>query len=189
MGNLSDSIAQLNMEPLRSIERPDYQYNIHMIDPSRILFIHGSDSNSQTYKAKLLGGIFPGMVIPDFDGDLPERMKQLEAILGAETGWTLIGSSLGGLMAALFATQHPGQLRKLILLAPALTLPGFTRTLPSQISIPTIIIQGTHDEFIPLEPTRRLAEKVFTNLTYIAVDDDHRLHKTAREVDWKELLG
>jgi pimeloyl-ACP methyl ester carboxylesterase len=160
-----------------------------MIDPSHILFIHGSDSSSQTYKAALLRGIFPGMLTPDFNGDLQERMKQLEAILGTETGWTLIGSSLGGLMAALFATQHPGQLRKLVLLAPALTLPGFTISLPSQISIPTIIIQGTHDEFIPLEPTQRLAEKVFTNLTYIVVDDDHRMHKTAGELDWKHLLA
>ncbi|PIZ26267.1 MAG: alpha/beta hydrolase, partial [Chloroflexi bacterium CG_4_10_14_0_8_um_filter_57_5] len=48
---------------------------------------------------------------------------QLEAILGAQTGWTIIGSSLGGLMAALFATQAPGQVRKLALLAPALILP------------------------------------------------------------------
>ena len=160
-----------------------------MIDPSHVLFIHGSDSSSQTYKARLLRNIFPGMVTPDFKGDLPERMKQLEAILGTETGWRLIGSSLGGLMAALFATQHPGQLRKLVLLAPALTLPGFVKTLPTQIPTPTIIIQGTQDEFIPLEPTRRLAEKVFTNLTYIVVDDDHRLHKTAGAVDWKELLA
>ena len=101
-----------------------------MIDPSHILFIHGSSGDrSQTYKARLLREIFPGMLTPDFDGDLPERMKQLETILGTETGWTLVGSSLGGLMAALFATQHPDQVRKLVLLAPALTLPGFTRSL------------------------------------------------------------
>ena len=61
--------------------------------------------------------------------------------------------------------------------------------LDSQISIPTTIIQGTQDAFIPLEPTRRLAEKTFLNLTYIVVDDDHRLHKTAQELDWKNLLA
>jgi pimeloyl-ACP methyl ester carboxylesterase len=49
------------------------------------------------------------MLTPDFDGDLPERMAQLRSILGNETGWTLIGSSLGGLMAAIFAAQAPGQ--------------------------------------------------------------------------------
>jgi pimeloyl-ACP methyl ester carboxylesterase len=161
-----------------------------MIDATHILFIHGSSGDkSQTYKARILRGIFPGMLTPDFEGDLPERMEQLEAILGTETGWTLVGSSLGGLMAALFATQHPDQVCKLVLLAPALTLPGFTRSLASQIAIPTIIIQGTRDDFIPLEPTRKLAEKVFLSLTYIVVDDDHRLHKTAEELDWKKLLA
>ena len=34
----------------------------------------------------------------------------------------------------------------------------------------------------------RLAEKVFTHLTYMVVDDDHRLHKTAVKMDWKSLL-
>ncbi len=153
-----------------------------------ILFIHGSDSSSQTYKAGLLHDIFPGMVIPDFIGGLPERMEQLETILGDEPGWTLIGSSLGGLMAALFAMKHPDQVRKLVLLAPALTLPGFTKSFSSQISIPTIIIQGIHDEFIPLESTRKLAGKIFTHLTFIPVDDNHRLHKTAEELDWTKLL-
>jgi len=159
-----------------------------MIDPSHILYIHGSDSSGQTYKATLLHDIFPGMLTPDFMGGLPERMQQLKTILGTDTGWTLVGSSLGGLMAALFAMKHPDQVRKLVLLAPALTLPGFTTSLSSIISIPTIIVQGTHDEFIPLEPTRKLAEKIFTHLTYIPVDDNHRLHKTAEELDWNKLL-
>lgn len=159
-----------------------------MIDATSILFIHGSDSSGQTYKARILRGIFPGMLTPDFEGELPERMEQLEAILGTKTGWTLIGSSLGGLMAALFTLQHPAQVRKLVLLAPALTLPEFIRNLDSQIYVPAIIIQGTRDEIVPLAPTRKLAEKVFLNLRYIVVDDDHRLHKTAEEVDWKNLL-
>jgi pimeloyl-ACP methyl ester carboxylesterase len=161
-----------------------------MIDATHILYIHGSSGDkSQTYKARILRGIFPGMLTPDFNGDLPERMKQLKMILGTETGWTLVGSSLGGLMAALFAMQHPDQVRKLVLLAPALTLPGFTRSLASRIAIPTIIIQGKQDDLIPLEPTQRLAEKVFVNLTYIVVDDDHRLHKTVEELDWEKLLA
>lgn len=159
-----------------------------MIDASRLIFIHGSDSNSQTYKATILRSLFPGMVTPDFTGSLSERMAQLEAILGDQTGWTIIGSSLGGLMAALFTTQAPGQVRKLVLLAPALTLPEFAGHLPDPVPVPTIVVHGTRDELLPLEAGRSLAEKVFTNLTYLVVNDDHRLHKTAEQMDWQTLL-
>ena len=164
-------------------------YHALMIDAHRLIFVHGSESNSQTYKATLLRGLFPGMLTPDFTGPLAERMTQLEGILGNQTGWTIIGSSLDGLMAALFAAQHPGQVRKLVLLAPALILPEFAENLPTSISIPTVIIQGTRDELIPLGLARKLAEKAFTNLTYLVVDDDHRLHKTAEELDWKAMLA
>ena len=160
------------------------------MDTSRIVFIHGSGGDkSQTYKARLLREVFPGMVTPDFDGDLSKRMVQLRSMLGIKTGWTLIGSSLGGLMAALFATQAPGQVKKLILLAPALTLPEFSVISPMSIDTPTVIIQGTQDELIPLQTARELAEIVFTHLSYLVVDDDHRLHKTAEGMDWKSLLG
>jgi pimeloyl-ACP methyl ester carboxylesterase len=159
------------------------------MDHSNIVFIHGSSGDkSQTYKARLLRGLFPGILTPDFDGDLPERMAQLRAILGNKTNWILIGSSLGGLMAALFAKQAPGQVRKLVLLAPALTQPDFNLIPPSSIDLPTVIVQGTLDELIPLSVARGLAEKAFTHLTYLVVDDDHRLHKTAKTLDWKSLL-
>jgi pimeloyl-ACP methyl ester carboxylesterase len=156
---------------------------------SQMIFIHGSSGDkSQTYKARILRRLFPGMVTPDFTGSLSERMAQLEAILGDQTGWTIIGSSLGGLMAALFATQAPGQVQKLVLLAPVLTLPEFADHLPDPISVPTIVVHGTRDELLPLEAGRSLAEKVFTNLTYLVVNDDHRLHKTAEQMDWQTLL-
>ncbi len=164
-------------------------YNKRM-DHSRLLYIHGSGGDkSQTYKAQLLRGLFPGMVTPDFDGDISTRMTQLREILGKETGWTLIGSSLGGLMAALFAYQAPKQVQKLVLLAPAVSLFEFAEIPPASIDIPTIIIQGTQDELIRLAAARELAEKVFTHLAYIVVEDDHRLHKTAETLDWKSLLA
>jgi pimeloyl-ACP methyl ester carboxylesterase len=160
-----------------------------MTNSTHFLYIHGSDSSSQTYKATLLRRIYPDMKVPDFTGVLNERMEQLGKVLGAETGWTLIGSSLGGLMAVLYALRHPEQLTKLILLAPALLLPEFPKKIDSPITIPTVIVQGTQDEFIPVEPTRELAEKTFTNLKFLVVEDDHRLHKTAEGLDWENLLS
>ena len=92
-------------------------------------------------------------------------------------------------MATLFAVQAPGQLKKLILLAPALTLPEFSDHLPDPIPVSTIIVQGTNDELIPWESARSLAERVFSDLKYFLVDDDHRLHKTAESLDWESLLS
>ena len=159
-----------------------------MINTSRIIFIHGSESNSQTKKATILRNIFPAIVIPDFTGSLKQRMLQLKNIIGHDTGWTIIGSSLGGLMAALFAAGSPGQVQRLVLLAPALTLPEFSEHLRHQIPIPTAIIHGTRDDIVSLEEVRELAEMIFPNLAFFEVDDDHRLHKTAETLDWRGLL-
>ena len=91
-------------------------------------------------------------------------------------------------MGALFTCQHPQQVRKLILLAPALTLPEFAGHIPPPVAVPTVVIHGTQDEVVPLVPVRNLAKRIFTNLTYSVVNDDHRLHKTVHEIDWRLLL-
>ena len=160
-----------------------------MLDPKRIIYLHGLDSNSQTYKAALIRTIYPDLITPDFTGSLEERMQQLYPILGDESNWTLIGSSFGGLMAALFATQHPGQIRKMILLAPALMFPEFAQNLKTKpITVPTVIVHGRQDTVVPLGQITPLAEKAFLYLTYHIVDDDHRLHQTADMLDWKSLI-
>ena len=115
-------------------------------------------------------------------------MEQLEDILGKKTGWTIIGSSLGGSMATLFAVRHPAQVRKLVLLAPALVLLDHTEQITQSITIPCTIIHGTKDDIVSLEETRTLAEKIFTHLEYIVAEDDHRLHKAAEELDWRKIV-
>jgi pimeloyl-ACP methyl ester carboxylesterase len=159
-----------------------------MLDTKRILFIHGSDSNGQTYKAQVLRGIFPEIITPDFSGPLGVRLAQMGAIIGDETNWTLIGSSLGGLMAAIFTAKHPDQVRMLILLAPALNHPEFTKKLPKPVRTPTLLIHGKKDDVVPPETIRRLTKQIFPMMQYLSVDDDHRLHHTAETLDWKSLL-
>lgn len=159
-----------------------------MFDPHRSLYIHGLAGDSHGVKATLLRGLFPEMLIPDFPGPLEARMAQLIALLGENAGWTIIGSSLGGLMAAWFTCQHPAQVRRLILLAPALIWPEFAQKLPDKVEVPTIVYHGRHDEVIPVDAVRTIAEQLFQNLEFIEVDDDHGLYKTVHAIDWRNLV-
>jgi pimeloyl-ACP methyl ester carboxylesterase len=160
-----------------------------MLDTTRLLYIHGSESDSNSGKARQFREWFPGMVTPDFTGSFEERMRQLHDVVANKSGWTFIGSSYGGLMATVFALDDESQLRKLVLLAPALMLdPLGSLAKPKVVSVPTTLIHGTLDTVVPLEPVREIAQKLFTNLTIHIVDDDHRLHKTADEMDWKSIF-
>ena len=177
-----------------------------MLDTTRLIYLHGSDSDSNSGKARQFREWFPGMLTPDFKGSFEERMDQLYSILGSQENWTLIGSSYGGLMGTVFTCDHPIQVRKLVLLAPALLRNSsgilidpitnselhYSRKSDGRlkaVSVPTTIIHGTEDDVVPLEPVRTIAEEVFTNLKYIVVDDNHRLHKTVHALDWKSILG
>jgi len=161
-----------------------------MINPSRLIYLHGLESTSQSGKAREFAKLFPGMLIPDFTGSLDKRMAQLLPILGEQEDWTIIGSSFGGLMGALFTLEHSNQVRKLVLLAPALFLPPLGDTYQGNpVGVTTILIHGDLDNVVPKQPVRIIAGKLFTNLSLIDVNDDHRLHKTMRELDWISILN
>ncbi len=161
-----------------------------MLDHAKIIYLHGLESTSQSGKARQFAQRFPGMLTPDFTGSFEERMAQLTPILGDENGWTIIGSSFGGLMGAVFTLENESQVRKLVLLAPALMLPPFpTLADRRMVAVPTVIVHGTEDDVVPLAPVRALAEKVFTNLTYHVVNDGHRLAKAYEELDWEDILA
>lgn len=102
--------------------------------------------------------------------------------------WKVVGSSLGGLMAAIYACSHPERVERMVLLAPALIWPDFKRDLPDSVSVPVVIYHGLHDTIIPLDEMRPIAEKIFTNLILNVVEDDHSLHNTVAAIDWRDLL-
>ena len=157
---------------------------------NKLIYLHGSESNSNSGKARLFREWFPGMLTPDFIGSFDERMLQLYAILSDKTDWALIGSSYGGLMGTIFTLAHATQVRKLILLAPALTLdPLASLSNPQLVSVPTTLIHGTLDTIVPFEPVRDIAQKLFTNLTVHIVEDDHRLQKSIHTLEWKTILS
>lgn len=176
-----------------------------MTDNSKIIYLHGSDSSSQSGKARQFAQLFPGMVTPDFTGSFHERMEQLYSILGDKKDWVIIGSSYGGLMGTVFTSGSPTQVRKLVLLAPALLRESNGTYLDPMtgerldysrksgdslqpISVPTIIVHGTEDDVVPLEAVRKIAQTLFTDLTYHVVNDGHRLHKAFEELNWEDIL-
>lgn len=155
----------------------------------KLMFIHGLNGSSQGVKARLLGEAFPEMLIPDFRGSLSERMDKLYRIIGDQDGWTLVGSSFGGLMAALAACEKRTQFDKLVLLAPALIWPDFAEITWQPIEVPVIIYHGVDDELISLKNVQDIAERVFQNLEFNVVQDDHGLYRTTHALEWNELIG
>ena len=161
-----------------------------MLEVKRLIYLHGLESTSQSGKARQFAERFPGMLTPDFTGAFEQRMLQLLPLLGDERGWTIVDSSYGGLMGASFAHDHPSQVRKLVLLAPALSLPEFARRPDLRpVDVPTVLIHGRQDDVVPPEPVLALAQRVFTDLRYMPVDDGHRLHKAFEELNWEQILA
>lgn len=93
----------------------------------RTLYLHGFASSPQSSKAQFLAGRFAEQgwpfEIPDLNGGDFRRLTltgQLSIVEECAAGAPvhLIGSSLGGYLAALYAARHP-EVKKLVLLAPA----------------------------------------------------------------------
>ena len=152
------------------------------------IFIHGQESSSQGTKGIFFRNLFPEMIIPDFSGEVSERMVKLEELLRDKDEITIIGSSLGGLMAALYSFENKERIKKLILLAPAINLSEFNPYLSKKISMPVYVFHGREDELIPIKYIQDISKKVFTNLNFTVLDDDHRLSKKFTSIDWPDLL-
>lgn len=153
------------------------------------IFIHGLESSSMGTKSRFFRELYPEMIIPDFSGGLPERMVKLNSILEGRDGIKLVGSSFGGLMAAIFAMEDESRVDRLVLLAPALNLLKSSGYRPRKIFAPVRIYHGTEDEVIPLNTVEKIAVKYFTHLSFFPVTDDHFLYKTFKTIDWPDLLG
>jgi pimeloyl-ACP methyl ester carboxylesterase len=152
-------------------------------------FIHGLESSGWGTKGMFFRERYPGMIIEDFDGPFAQRMEKLERLLVKNDDLILVGSSYGGLMAAVYACLHEERVKKLILLAPALHLEPFQPYLDKKLKIPIALFHGLQDEVVPLEAVRTIAEKSFANHTFTALDDDHSLHRTFASLDWGTLLA
>jgi len=128
------------------------------------------------------------MIIEDFSGTLENRMNKLNRLLRGKSNLILVGSSFGGLMAAIYACSNSAAIRKLILLAPALDLDDFKPFLECKLDIPTVIFHSRNDEVVPIEPVQIIAKRIFLNLTFNVVEDDHPLSSVFPAIKWDGLL-
>ena len=93
----------------------------------RFVYLHGFASSPGSRKARFFEERFRelgiGLDVPDLaEGDfrnltLTAQLKVIERLAGGEAV-SLIGSSMGGYLAALYAARHP-EVQKLVLMAPA----------------------------------------------------------------------
>jgi uncharacterized protein len=100
-------------------------------DRLRILYLHGFASSPASRKAQFFAHRLQvdgfRLEIPDLaDGSferltISQQLRVIGRLLAGEPA-TLIGSSLGGYLAALYAANHP-EIERLILLAPAFDFP------------------------------------------------------------------
>ena len=155
--------------------------------PTRV-FIHGLESTSQGTKGIYLRERYPAMIIEDYTGSLEARLEKLEAVLAGKEGLILVGSSYGGLMAAIYACRHPEKIRRLILLAPAINLEEFESYAGRVLNMPVHLYHGRQDDVVPPGEVRAVADAIFSDLTYHLVEDDHSLHETFPGMPWEELL-
>ncbi len=94
-----------------------------------ILYLHGFCSSSHSTKGQFLSACFKRIgvevISPDLDeGDfrnttLTRQLGLVRRLATARRPELLIGSSLGGYLAALHAARHPGTAPALVLMAPA----------------------------------------------------------------------
>ncbi|MHA1987102.1 MAG: alpha/beta hydrolase [Promethearchaeota archaeon] len=162
-----------------------------------IIFIHGLESSGRGYKGRFLKSVFPDILTPDFKEFNPnvlmydlfkERMIELNSILDSKKPWTLIGSSLGGLMAAIYALENPNRVRRLVLLAPFLVSRKLKPHMYKPIDIPVIVYHGKNDKVVRYKMARERAQNFFTNLEYNVVDDNHPLRNTVKSLNWQKII-
>lgn len=156
--------------------------------PARV-FIHGLESSGHGTKGTFFRERYPGMIVEDFFGSFSQRMEKLEELLEKKNNLILVGSSYGGLMAAVYACLHQERVAKLVLLAPAINLEPYEPYRNNLLHMPITIVHGLQDDVVPISEVRKIAERAFKNLDFQTVADDHPLSATFSSLDWDAFLS
>jgi pimeloyl-ACP methyl ester carboxylesterase len=142
----------------------------------QLVFLHGLESGPHGSKYHLLASLGLGSVIaPDCEGVLVphERLRIIETTLNGLDDLVLVGSSIGALMALLYATAHRKQLAGMVLCAPAVDHPDIVKLPRLPRNFPTLVLHGRHDNVVPLAAVQAYCHAQYLGLS--VVDDGHRL--------------
>ncbi len=143
-----------------------------------VIFCHGKESGPNGTKIRHLAPLAEKagwtVLAPDFR-DLPDPEARVERLLAACDGLTrplvLVGSSMGGYVAIRASeTLRP---EGLLLLAPAVGLPGYPQRAPAPRAGRVLAIHGWRDEVIPSGIVIDWARNLRLELQL--VDDGHSL--------------
>jgi uncharacterized protein len=118
----------------------------------RVVYLHGFASSPQSGKARFFAGKFSELGVPFTAPQLDEGnfegltiSGQLRVVENAVRGDSVLmmGSSMGGYLAALYAARHPDNVKNLVLLAPAFQFPTRWRARYSSQELERWRAQGT----------------------------------------------
>ena len=150
-----------------------------------VVFSHGKESGPWGTKIQRLAKVAQDKNLEvtsvDYRGidDPTHRVEKLLGTLEVLRDFVLVGSSMGGYVAAAAAEQSPPA--GLFLMAPALYVPGYEQYEIKNVSWPTVVVHGWRDEVIPVSSAWRFAERHQTELHVL--NDDHRLSDSLSELE------
>ncbi|HTD75655.1 MAG TPA: alpha/beta fold hydrolase [Steroidobacteraceae bacterium] len=143
-----------------------------------VVFSHGKESGPWGSKITAMAAVARNLNLTvesvDYRG-LDDPLRRVEKLLGVARELhgplLLVGSSMGGHVAAAAAARSKAA--ALFLLAPAFYMRGLEQYTPQEVTVPTAIVHGWHDDVVPVENSIRWARE--HGATLHVLDSDHRL--------------
>lgn len=153
---------------------------------SIVVFLHGLESGPDGLKIQAMRSVALAkgwqVLASDFRGmtDPEQRTAHLLSLLPVQQRIRLVGSSLGGYVAAkaVELAQPDLRIEGIFLLCPAFDLAGYPLARPAQSlrGEAVRIVHGRHDTVVPLSNSMRAAEAWQCSL--LVTEDDHPLHQS-----------
>jgi alpha-beta hydrolase superfamily lysophospholipase len=143
-----------------------------------VVFSHGQESGPWGSKITAMAAVVRNLDLAvesvDYRG-LDDPTQRVERLLGVARELhgplLLVGSSMGGHVAAAAAARSNAA--ALFLLAPAFYMLGLEQYTPQDVTVPTAIVHGWHDDVVPVDNSIRWARE--HGATLHVLDSDHRL--------------